>query len=182
MRLASSPPMVMSSSSFQSASRSLAQRGQLGLGQLAHLGVRARRSSRWASAICALSSLKRRYFLASLASEPCSRAAAATRAGLASTAGSTSCFSSSSKRASFSSSIFAQRHGVRSSGSAQRCRGSCEPLRDSRRERSALRQAQATETPPSARTATRARRRMATQRGYDSVLVSAGFLPRFRLA
>ena len=38
-RLASSPPTVRSSSSFHSASRSVAQLRQLGLGQLAHLGV-----------------------------------------------------------------------------------------------------------------------------------------------
>ena len=38
-RLASSPPTVRSNSSLHSASRSVAKLRQLGLGQLAHLGI-----------------------------------------------------------------------------------------------------------------------------------------------
>ena len=56
---------------------------QLGCGQFAQIGDPAPSAISIASRIWLLSSLNRRYFVASLASEPCSRATAVSRAGLA---------------------------------------------------------------------------------------------------
>ena len=78
MRLASSPPMVMSSSSFHRPSRSSRSSGSSASASsrmsasspVDHLAGLRRSAS--------LSSLKRRYLVASLASEPCSRATAAS--------------------------------------------------------------------------------------------------------
>ena len=86
VRLASSPPTVISNSSSQSASRSSRKPGSSASAS-SRISASSPSIISCASAIWSLSCLKRRYFLASLASEPCSRAAAATRAGFASTAG-----------------------------------------------------------------------------------------------
>ena len=104
MRLASSPPMVMSSSSFQSASRSALSSGSSASASSRMSGSAPVEPSPGPRGSGALSSLKRRYFVASLASEPVLAVTAVSRAGLASTSGSTSCRSNSSKRPSFSSS------------------------------------------------------------------------------
>ncbi len=72
-RLASSPPTVRSSSSFHSASRCSRSDGSSASASSRISASPSLAISR-ASAICSLSCLKRRYFVATLASEPCSRA------------------------------------------------------------------------------------------------------------
>ena len=101
--LASSPPTVMSKQLVPQRFAFVAQLRQLGLGQLAH-SASSPSIICCASAIWPLSCLNWRYFLASLPSEPCSRATAVMRAGFDSTSGSMRSCSSSSKRASFCSS------------------------------------------------------------------------------
>ena len=104
VRLASSPPIVDSSSSSQMLSRVSMSPG-------ISLSANSRSSGSVLSAIARTSSsslhtlLKRRYLMTSLASDPCSRATSAILRESPCTAGSAIWLSKVSKRPSFSSSI-----------------------------------------------------------------------------